>query len=334
MKSITDLLTDLQTSTNDWYEYAKSMYKSVAFEKGTQISADDLIPKLFEKIQGSLAIQELSFLQIQRLILAVGDVVREKEETKEIGWITAWASTTYMIIQEELNKKLHQLEAQQSSTDIASLLYTIKLLNTVNPITHKARQKQDESYAALSDVMRGEVTKIQTEITEYKDAVSDYVVLNVTNFLKKEENFLMSAAPIRQKLSRQGQMLAKLSDFEEMLSNYENYLSLHTDDMTRGKLDIIQDLNDTLHNRFLPPCMKIYRMEEIINDPNNKKLLMHDTWGEKLVNFIQDILSIIFTRTPTASEIYKENLFSMKQDDVTVQETITHGQRKPGIANK
>ena len=61
---------------------------------------------------------------------------------------------------------------------------------------------------------------------------------------------------------------------------------------------------------------------------------MHDTWGERLANFIQDFLSIIFTRTPTASELYKENLFSMKQDDVKVQETITHGQKKSGIANK
>ncbi len=260
MKSITELLTDLQTSTNDWYEYAKGMYKSVAFEKGTQISADDLINKLHEKISFSLSIQKLSFLKIQRLILAVGDVVKEKEGTKEIGWITAWASTTYMIIQEELNKKLER----QSSTGIASLLYTIKLLNTVNPITRKARQKQDESYAALSDVMSEEVTKVQREITKHKNDISANVDSKYPKFLIKEEEFLKSKAPIQEKLSRQGQILAKLSDFEEMLSNYKNYLSLHADDMTRGKLDIIRDLNDTLHNRFLPPCMKIYRMEEII----------------------------------------------------------------------
>ncbi len=59
-------------------------------------------------------------------------------------------------------------------------------------------------------------------------------------------------------------MLAKLSDFKKMLSDYTNYLSLHADDKTPAKLAIIQDLSDELNNKFLPPCMKIYTMEQII----------------------------------------------------------------------
>jgi hypothetical protein len=49
-------------------------------------------------------------------------------------------------------------------------------------------------------------------------------------------------------------MLAKLSDFKKMLSDYTNYLSLHADDKTPAKLAIIQDLSDELNNKFLPPC--------------------------------------------------------------------------------
>lgn len=330
MKSITELLNpESQASTNDWYEYAKGMYESVAFDKGTQILADDLIEKFKPRISDSLPIQDLSFLQIQHLILALDDVKREKEGTKAVGWVTAWANTTHLIIQEELNKKLQQPVDQQSSKDIAGLLYTVKLLNTVNPITKKAGQEQGEIYSALSDVMQREVIKIHEEITKYKNVVSAYVSLKDTELLQKEEKFLMSKAPIQEKLARQGQMLAKLSDFEEMLSNYTNYLGLNADEKTPDKLAIIQDLNDILHSTALPPCMKIYNMEIIINNPENKALLMHDTWGEKLVNFIQDILSLIFTRTPTASELYKEKLFSMKQESIEPQDNKAPENVKP-----
>ncbi len=315
MKSITDLLDDSKASTKDWYVYAKGIYDSVAFTDGTQIAADDLMPELLAKISASLHIQDLSFLQIQHLIHAVNDVVKKSAATEDLGWINAWSGTTYLIIQEELNNKLQQSVKQPIFKNSESLFETIKQLNSVVPITKKAEEKQNEQYAAL-------VTKIKEEVTQYKKDLNNAnsMPLKFISILTQEEAYLNSPTlDIEEKLSRQDQMLAKLSDFKKMLTDYTNYLSLHADDKTPAKLAVIQDLRGALNSKFLPPCMKIYTMEKSIKE--NQVLLMHDTWGERVVNFIQDIVGIFFTRTPTESEVYKEKLFSMKQDEVKAQET-------------
>ncbi|MEI6094752.1 MAG: hypothetical protein WCR08_04680 [Gammaproteobacteria bacterium] len=324
MKSITDLLEDSKASTNDWYVYAKDIYESVTFPEGTEIALDDLADEFLPKISRSLTIQDLSFLQIQHLIHAVKDVVEEKAATEDAGWIVAWSGTTYLIIQEGLNKKLQQSVKQPIFKNSESLFETIKQLNSVFPIAKKAEEKQNEQYAAL-------VTKIKEEVTQYKKDLNNANSMphKFMNILTQEEAYLNSqTVPIEEKLSRQEQMLAKLSDFAEMLVNYTKYLSLHADDKTPAKLAVIQNLRYALNSKFLPPCMKIYTMEQIIND--KKDLLMHDTWGESIVNFIQDIIGIFFTRTPTESEVYKEKLFSMKQDEVKAQETTPPSQQQRG----
>ena len=123
-------------------------------------------------------------------------------------------------------------------------------------------------------------------------------------------------------------MLAKLSDFKKMLSDYTNYLSLHADDKTPAKLAVIQDLSDELNNKFLPPCMKIYTMEQIIK--KNQTLVRHDTWGREHSKLYPRYWRYFFTRTPTESEVYKEKLFSMKQDEVKAQETTPPSPQQSG----
>jgi|GEM_PF-4762692 hypothetical protein len=74
--------------------------------------------------------------------------------------------------------------------------------------------------------------------------------------------------------------------------------------------------------------MKIYTMEQIIK--KNQTLVRHDTWGRGHSKLYPRYCRYFFTRTPTENEVYKEKLFSMKQDEVKAQETTPPSPQQSG----
>lgn len=303
VKSITELLNSETATLDDWYGYAQSIYQDINF-----IGADDSTPELAEKISESLSVEQLTLFQLLDLYVAVNTVV-DKKDTEDDGFqVTSWGCVTHMIIEEELNRKLQQISSEQGfSENLASLLKTIKAIAVI-------KKSKPEALFSEHPKLNQFLDSIQRDISMYKKQPSIQNDPESLAFLQKEEDYLRGSATREEKLLRQCDMLTKLSSFKSLLSNYKEYVTQTRSDYQAKKLDIINTLEQVLNDKTLPASVKISNMESIIEEPENRSVIAQDTWGEKLLSFLMDCVSIFFTRTQTQSEFYKAELLTLKQD--------------------
>lgn len=318
VKSITELLNSKTATLDDWYGYAQSIYQDINFT-----GADDSTPELEKKISQSLSIEQLTSSQLLDLYVAV-DTVVDKKDTEDDGFqVTSWGYVTHILIQEELDRKLQQISPEQGfSENLASLLKTIKAIAVI-------KKRKPEELFSEHPRLNQFLDSIQQDISTYTKQPSIQNDPESLAFLQKEEDYLRGSDTTEEKLLRQCDMLTKLSSFKSLLSNYREYVTQTRSDYQAKKLDIIQTLEQVLNDKTLPASVKIRNMESIIQNPENTSVIAQDTWGEKLLSFLQDCVSIFFTRTQTQSEFYKAELLTLKQDGTQPSDHVAASSEPP-----
>ena len=313
MKSITELLDPESESTlKDWYQYAQSMYMGIDFS-----GADDSTPALTQKIEKSLSVQQLTPFQLRCLSVAAQAVIDRNDTADDAFMIISWGAVTHTIIQEELNRRL-----QQTSPEPVSSKYMASLLETIQAFSVVIKRKPEWLFQDYAQYTQAFVESTQQEISIFKHKPTVYLDLESLAFLQREEDYLKSPAPTEEKLLRQCEMFTNLSYLEAILGDYKDYVKQTKSDYQTQKLEIIEKLEAILQDKTLPPAMKMYGIENIIQTPENKAVIEHDSLGEKLLKFIHKYFSIFFTETETKSEFYKDQLLTLKQKEAQTLENV------------
>lgn len=321
MKSITELLNSESTTLEDWYHYAQSICLNIDFT-----GADDSTPKLVQRMEDSLSIQKLSLSQLKTLLIATQGVLSKKSYAADDEFqIISWGIATNTVIKEELDRRLQQLEnGPLFSLNNALLLEIISVFSVAQ---HNRPEQLFPTYSHYFDPEKF----LSTHTQQVKTRLTTETEPEISVFLQKEVEYLTSQVTTEDKLLRQWGMLDNLTSFKTVLSDYKQHVEQSFTDSTKTKkLAIITTLDTILHNNALLLPMKIYEIEKIIHNDENKAILLHDSWGERIIHFIQDSLSIFFTKAPLSSDHYKAQLFALKQDNPqTLENTAPSDESEP-----